>query len=332
MTADAHARGAAELAVVVPTHQTRELTVSCLTSVVAADPGIEIVVVDDGSTDGTAETVLRRFPAVRLVRNEERRGFTPSANRGVAASTAPVVLLLNSDTEVPRDTAKRLRAAFAADPRLAIAGAQLVYPDGTRQWSGGREPGLAWFFLLGTGGGRFLSHLRRTPRDVPAGSAREVGWVSGAAFAARRDAWDAIGGLDERFGFYAQDLDLCLRCREAGWSVALLPDLHVVHHHGATIGRLDPSRQVRRQQPDLLWCDLLLWAELRRGRAWARRAKTALRIGVRLRLLARAAARPFTPEDRLAVYRAETAALRAALRAVYAPRRPAAGGGRTGER
>ncbi|HEX2164914.1 MAG TPA: glycosyltransferase family 2 protein, partial [Thermoanaerobaculia bacterium] len=282
----------ASLAVIVPTHDTRELTLRAVDCALAAGaaPG-RVVVVDDGSHDGTAAALAARFPGVRVLRNEAAEGFTRAANRGAAASDGDPVLLLNSDTEVAPDGLARLAAAFAARPRLGIAGGHLVYPDGRPQWNGGRAPTLAWMAALGSGLPRLLGRLRPYRALHPAARAGNVDWVSGAALAVRRRAWEEVGPFDERFRLYGQDLDLGVRARRAGWEVAVLPEVRVVHHHGATVRR-QPEAGRLEENPELLWTDLLRWWEKERGAAARRRAARALLAGAALRLAGRSLALP----------------------------------------
>lgn len=307
------------LSVVIPTHDTRELTLRCLDSLRAArtegPEEIEVVLVDDASRDGTAEAVAATWPEVILLRNDEPAGFSRAVNRGLAATRGGVLLLLNSDTEVDRPGLEALLDAFDADPRLGAAGATLRYPDGSPQWSGGREPTLLWFFGLASGLPALLARLPLYRRLRPPGAAPDsVDWVTGAALAVRREAWEVAGPLDEGFRFYAQDLDYCQRLRLAGWSVALVPGFRVLHHHGATIGR-DPGAR-RRQHPELLWTDLLRWAGKHKGEDWTRRAILAFQTGGRLRLLGRTLATPVLSPQRRAVWREDGEPFRKAVRAV----------------
>ena len=304
------------LSVVVPTRDTRALTLRCLASLGRAAPEAEVVLVDDAGSDGTAEAAAAAHPRLRLVRLPEPAGFTRAANRGLAATGGELLLLLNSDTEVDAAGLTALRARFAAAPRLGAAGAALHYPGGAPQWSGGAEPTLLWLFALASGAPHLLESLplyrRLKPPGAPAGGA--VDWVTGAALALRRAAWQEVGPFDERFRFYAQDLDLCGRLRAAGWEVALLPDFRVLHHHGATIGAAAGAAAAGgRQDAELLWTDLLRWAEKRHGARWARRAARVLAAGGRARLLARAAAVPFVAAPHRPARRAEDDALRKAL-------------------
>jgi N-acetylglucosaminyl-diphospho-decaprenol L-rhamnosyltransferase len=272
------------LSIVIPTHDTRELTLRCLDALFASPvAGMEVILVDDASRDGTAEAVAARHRPVTVLRNGEPARFTRSANRGLAAATGEILLLLNSDTEVEAGGLARLVELFAREPALGIAGALLHYPDGSPQWSGGREPTLAWFFALTSGLPALLAKLPFYRRARPLAPDRplEMDWVTGAAMAFRRPVWETVGPLDEGFRFYAQDLDFCLRARRAGFTVEVRPEVRVLHHHGATIGRSSGARG--RQHPELLWDDLLRWARKHHGPAWAARAEIALRAGDRLR-------------------------------------------------
>ncbi|HEX9942539.1 MAG TPA: glycosyltransferase, partial [Thermoanaerobaculia bacterium] len=239
--------------------------------------------------------------------------FTGAANLGLARARGEVLLLLNSDTEVEPGGLARLVEAFAREPELGVAGALLHYPDGSPQWSGGREPSAAWFFALASGLPALLERLPFYRRARPLATDRPlaVDWVTGAAMAVRRAVWETAGPLDEGFRFYAQDLDFCLRARRAGWRIEVRPELKVLHHHGATIGRAAGARG--RQHPELLWSDLLRWARKHHGQPWASRAGAALRTGALLRLACRRLARPFLPGAQRQAWREDDQALRSVL-------------------
>jgi GT2 family glycosyltransferase len=304
----------ARLSVVIPTHNTRDITLRCVETLEAEGPGVEIVVVDDASSDGTAEALAAGHPEVQVLRLSPAGGFTRAANLGLAQARGEILLLLNSDTEVTPGAFGPLLAAFDGDPELGVAGAVLHYPDGSPQWSGGRAPSLLWLFGLTSGLPRLLARLPRYRRVKPVGAAPgSVDWVTGAALAMRRRVWEQVGPLDEGFRFYAQDLDLCLRAGAAGWKVELVPGFRVMHHHGATIGGSgrDPNSWGR-QNAELLWGDLLRWARQSRGESWARRAALAMRAGAALRLLGRGLAGPFVSAARRQDWQAESQALRLA--------------------
>lgn len=304
------------LSVVIPTHQTRDLTLACLATVVAQPTVAEVLVVDDASTDGTAVAIAGRYPQVQLLRQEARAGFTAGVNRGLGSAHHDIVLVLNSDTQVLPGSLEALVESFRTRERLGVAGAQLLFPDGTAQWSGGRTPSLPWLLLLAAGLPSWLARVPGYRRLRPVGGhgSNPVDWVSGAAMAVRREVWETLGPLDGRFRFYAQDLDLCSRAKAAGWQVAVLPDFRVVHHQGATIGLQQET--VAGADPELLWSDLLCWAHKHRSGVWARLARLALKLGARLRIAGRCGLVPLLPSARRATFRSQTAALRKAVGAL----------------
>jgi GT2 family glycosyltransferase len=306
------------LSIVIPTHNTRDLTLRCVQTLEAEGTAVEIVVVDDGGSDDTAEALAVGHPGVQVLRQSPAGGFTRAANLGLARARGEILLLLNSDTEVAPGALSALLAAFGRDPELGVAGAALHYPDGSPQWSGGRAPSLLWLFGLTSGLPRLLARLPRYRRIKPAGAAPgSVDWVTGAALAMRRRVWEQVGPLDEGFRFYAQDLDLCLRAGAAGWKVELLPEVRVMHHHGATIGGSGRDPQSwGRQNAELLWGDLLRWARKSRGGSWAKRAALAMRFGAALRLLGRGVAGLTVSPARRSDWRAESLALRRAARGI----------------
>jgi GT2 family glycosyltransferase len=270
-----------EFSVVIPTFNTAQMTLRCCRAVLASLPSdAEVIVADDGSTDGTAELLAREAPSARVVRLESNRGFAPAANRGVAAARGRIILLLNSDAIVDGDAIAALLGAFAADPKLGVAGARLLHPDRTPQWSGGAAPTLAWMIGVVSGAGHLARLLRRRGARVQP----DVDWVSGAAMAFRREVWDAAGPLDERFRFYCQDIEFGLRARDAGWRVAVIEEARVVHAIGGTVA----AARALHHDPERLWPDLLAWGGRRYGRRWMFIARTVLMMTAALRIAGRA--------------------------------------------
>jgi GT2 family glycosyltransferase len=304
------------LSLVVPTRDTRALTLRCLESAASLiEEGAELVVVDDAGRDGTAEAVRARFPGARVLVNAERLRFGGSANRGLREARGEILLLLNSDTEIDARAVPGVIAAFDREPRLGAAGAELRNADGTPQWSAGAEPTRPWLFGMTTGLPALLGRWRGYRRLRPVGAAERarVDWVSGAALAIRRAAWEEVGPFDEGFGFYGQDVDLCLRLGDAGWSVRVLPGWVVTHLGGATLSAEGASGG---RHPGLLWTDFLLLGEKRHGPGWARSAARLMRLGASLRLAGRALLQPLVRGSRRATFAAETEAHRRARAAV----------------
>lgn len=306
------------LSIVIPTRDTRDLTLACLRAVArAAPPGrLDVIVVDDGSVDDTAQRLQGDYPDARLVRLDTPRGFTAAVNAGLRVAEGSLLLLLNSDTEVQPGAIAALMDAFDAEPRLGIVGAQLWNADGSPQWSGARrEPGALWLFAHASGLARLAARLPGYRRVKPlASSTRRVAWVSGAALAMRREVWTTCGPFDERFRFYAQDLDLCSAATAAGWSIAVVDAFNVLHHQGVSVAAA--SGGAIRQNTALLWADVVRWASKRRGGTASRRAALALALGGRGRLFCRSLVSPLVPRAQRAHWERETQALGSALRAV----------------
>ena len=270
-----------DLSVVIPTFNTAAMTLRCCRAVLASMPqSTEIIVADDGSTDGTSELLVCEMPSVQVVRLESNRGFATAANRGAGVARGGIILLLNSDAMVSEGTLQAIVDAFD-DPILGVAGARLVNEDGTEQWSGGRTPTLPWMIGVVSGAGRFARLFRRRKPEHRQECLSEVDWVSGAVMAFRREVWDAAGPFDERFRFYCQDIEFCLRARKAGWRVAVVEDARVVHAIGRTVAADDALRH----DPARLWPDLLDWGTSHYGRRWSVVARIVLVIAAWLRVL-----------------------------------------------
>ncbi len=225
----------ADLAIiVVSTNEARWLE-ACLSTVFdhAGTATLDVVVVDNESSDGTRELVESRFPGARIV-DSVNRGFGHGNNRGLETTTARYVLFLNPDTEILAGTFGRLVEMLDERPEVGLVGARQLTPEGDlfptlrRFPSAGRALGEAlacerWPVTPGWAGERILD------MDVYAREG-ECDWTSGSFMLARREALVSAGCLDERFFIYAEEPDLCLRMKRAGWSVRHLPDMTIVHH------------------------------------------------------------------------------------------------------
>jgi N-acetylglucosaminyl-diphospho-decaprenol L-rhamnosyltransferase len=228
-----------EIAVVLVAHNDRELLLGALASVRDSS---EVVVVDNSSKDGTAEAVRRAFPEVRLLESPND-GYGAAANRGIAACSAPCVLLLNSDVVVRPGALRALADYLDSHPRAGLAGPRLENPDGTLQRSCFAFLGTARLAIdktvLGRRLGRWSIHYGSydRPRTAP--------WVLGAALAIRREAFDAVGGFDPAFFLYGEEVDLCYRLWQAGWEVHYAPSATVMHVGGASTGA-QPRFEVQR--------------------------------------------------------------------------------------
>lgn len=225
------------ISVAVINYNTRDQLRYCLESVFA-DGATEVVVADNGSTDGSIEMLHRDFRQARVLVDRSNPGYGSASNAAIEHCRSEYVVLLNSDTILRRGTLETLRHYLDAHPRVAIVAPRLRNPDGTLQrslhqfpnplvtlldysWVGpavGRVPGLRKLYVASD------SHER----------ARSVAWVTGAALAIRKSAFQAVGGFDPRFFMYYEEVDLCRRLFRASWETHFTPNAEVVHVGGAS--------------------------------------------------------------------------------------------------
>ena len=217
---------------VIPHRNSGDLLARCVDALLAAEGIDEIVVADEGSTDGSVESVADR-PSVRVVQSPGR-GFATAANAGISAAKGARLLLVNSDAFVERDTVRRLEARLDDAPRLALCGAALIDEHGqpAKTQSEILTLGRALADALG-----YRAHPRRT------GSGLEVvEAVLPTCALARREALEQVGGFDGRFFFYYEDTDLCRRLAQAGWEQAVDWEARAVHLTGGSTSRRLPHR------------------------------------------------------------------------------------------
>lgn len=245
----------ARLSVVVITWNERAELARCLDALAAhpAEGVQEVIVVDNGSTDGTDLVLRRHAGRVRVIRNADNRGVTAARNQGLAAARGEHVAMLDSDAYVGPGALERLCGHLDAHPAVGMVGPQLRYEDGTLQMSCRRVPSALAVVANRLPGVRRLhdhpSRRRYLMLDEPHDRTRDVEYLLGAAMVFRRDAARRIGAFDERFGFSTpggygfDDADWALRLRGAGWGVVYLPEAVVVHGYRRRLVRRPLSRQ-----------------------------------------------------------------------------------------
>ena len=226
---------AGRVACVVVTYDALPWIEQCLASVA----GIETVVVDNGSSDGTVEVVRDGFPHVRLV-EAANDGLAAGWNRGIAETESEHVLVLNADAWLVDDALSQLVAAADRHPRAAVIGPRLLNPDGSLQRS---VRGFPTTWRLAT---EYLYLRKLAPRShalnafygggFDHGSERAVEWVMGACFLLRRSAYDEVGPFDERFFLFSEEVDWMRRATDRGWSVVFTPGARCIHVSGAAHG------------------------------------------------------------------------------------------------
>ncbi|MBN1889222.1 MAG: glycosyltransferase family 2 protein [Thermoflexales bacterium] len=239
-----------ELSVVIVSWNVRDLLRRCVQSIFKFQVSsfkLEVIVVDNASSDGSAEMVRSEFPQVRLVANGTNRGFTGGNNDGLAIARGRYVMLLNPDTQVLDDALATLVTYADAHPQIGALGPQLIYPDGSIQSSRRRFPSLCTALFEST----WLQSLAPPgllkayyALDLPDDQAAEVDWLMGAALLVRREVVEQVGVLDEGFFMYSEELDWCKRIKDAGWQIVYLPEARVIHHEGKSSEQVAPQRHV----------------------------------------------------------------------------------------
>ena len=236
-----------DLSIVIVNWNVRDLLRRCLHSVMSSlqlptsnfqpptsNLQIEVIVVDNASSDGSVAMVEEEFPQVRLIANSENVGFTVGNNQGIAISRGRYILLLNPDTEIVGDALTTMLAYMDDHPQVGALGPQLLNPDGSIQSSRRRFPTIATAFLESTILQQWFPRNRVTRHyyitDRPDDEVQEVDWVTGACLLARRETIEEVGLLDEGFFMYSEELDWCRRIKAQRWQLIYLPTARVIHH------------------------------------------------------------------------------------------------------
>ncbi len=244
-----------ELSIIIVSYKSLDWVVKCLGALTADSAGLEteMLVIDNDSRDGAAETLPARFPRVRVQVNFENLGFARAVNQGIAATRGEFVLLMNPDCEVRPGATAALVEFLRAHPKTAIAAPRVLDPDGSVQYSARSFPDhltflfnryslITWLFPGNRWSRRYLLS------DWDHASVRDVDWVSGACMLVRRAAIVQVGPMDEAFFMFNEDVDWCRRMRLAGWGVTYVPAAEVVHWVGASRKRVAPRVIVERHR------------------------------------------------------------------------------------
>lgn len=239
------------VSVLIVSWNVRDLLLRCLDSLAAGADGLtfEVIVVDNASTDGTVAAVQAAFPDARVIANTENKGFTAANNQALSLAAGDFLFLLNPDTELRPRALAELHRFLLAHADVGIVGPRLRYADGSLQPSRRRFPTLATLFTEATIIQEYLPGLSLFRRfymaDQPDDQPQTVDWIVGAAMFVRRQVYEQIGGLDEGFFMYSEELDWCRRAAGAGWKVAYDPAAEVLHYEGRSSAQVVAARHIR---------------------------------------------------------------------------------------
>jgi hypothetical protein len=235
-----------KLSVIILSWNTERLLRGCLDSIFKGNetPRLEVIVVDNGSSDNSVRMVKKNFSRVKLIENKENLGFAKGNNLGIKMARGEYLMLLNSDTVVKRGVLEKLANFLDQNPAVAVVGPKLLNQDGSPQANCGRFPhllvALVMLFLEHFGG----SDLVRCSPD----KSKFVDWLMGAAFVARRQVFNKIGGLDEALFMYMEEVEWFYQAKKAGFKAYFLKEAEIVHlgRGSAKSGKKEPILNIYR--------------------------------------------------------------------------------------
>jgi GT2 family glycosyltransferase len=226
------------LSIIIVNWNTKDYLLRCIESILQSGRKIswELIIVDNGSQDGSVEEVRERFTEINLIENSENMGFAKATDQGIKRSTGKYILLANPDTRVEDKAIERLLAFMDSHPETGVSGPQLLNGDGSKQNSIANFPSLATELLNKS----LLKWL--FPNKYP-GKGRyyrdpiEVDSVIGACMMVRRTAIEQVGLLDEDYFLFLEETDWCYRMKRAGWKIYHVPQAEVYHYQGKSVER-----------------------------------------------------------------------------------------------
>lgn len=233
-----------DVSIIIVNFNTRQLTLDCLASVYVSQTSYqyEVIVIDNASHDGSVEAIREVYPDVELIANQNNTGFAVANNQGMEVAKGRYILLLNSDTVIQPNTLHTMIYFMDRHPEMGASGCKVILPDGSLDKAckrGFPTPSASFYYAFG---------ISRLFPDRPKFNQYQLGHLSpddeypvdclvGAFMLVRRETIDQVGGLDETFFMYGEDIDWCYRIKEAGWGIFYYPRTYIVHYKGGSARR-----------------------------------------------------------------------------------------------
>lgn len=233
-----------DLSILIVNYNTCQLTVDCLRSVFASETEYtyEVILIDNNSKDESVQTIRELFPQVKLIENTENTGFAKANNQGMEVAEGRYMLLLNSDTIIQQDTIQTMVAFMDYNPIIGASGCKIVLPDGSLDKAckrGFPTPSASFYYAFG---------LSKLFPNKPEFNQYQLGYLNpdveypvdclvGAFMLVRRETIEQVGGLDETFFMYGEDIDWCYRIKQAGWGIHYYPRTTIIHYKGGSARR-----------------------------------------------------------------------------------------------
>jgi GT2 family glycosyltransferase len=233
-----------DLSIIIVNYNVKEFIQNLLHSVFKSGCNLkyEIIIIDNASDDGSAEFINEKFLDVNLIVNNKNIGFGKANNIGLSAAKGKYILLINPDTLIREDTLEKMISFFEKNPDAGLAGCKILNPDGSLQLACRRSfPGPWTSFCKVTGLSSLFPNSRLFARYnltyLDENQIHEVDAISGSFMMMKREVYEKVGGFDEQFFMYGEDLDICYRIQKAGWKVYYTPDTQIIHYKGESTKR-----------------------------------------------------------------------------------------------
>ena len=235
-----------DMSIVLVCWNNKDYLEPCLGSLYQGDLkcSFDVVVVDNGSTDGSQDMLREKFPQVKIIQNDHNVGLGRASNQGIAATSGRYVLLLNNDTLVNGLSLDRMVEFLDKTPEAGAVGGKLLNPDGSVQSCYNNFSSLHEEFLIATRLGELIRE--GYPGIIEGNDVRSVGWMGSACLMVRREALNQVGLLDEEYFIYGDEADLQFRFKKAGWQMYYLPQATTIHYGGRSMNRWSRRKMVYR--------------------------------------------------------------------------------------